>query len=725
MNPFQNKTKKPALPDSQTAVMLRSTLSQLNKNSSLLSSQVARGAFALESLDDETVLAMDQAADGLNTALEHIFQEAGFKATPQQKQSAMIAGMMGGDVNAYLGHAVSLEGYTAKNTDVVIIGAADAIAQRPAMEAYDEKELKNSIAYSVAYNMNSPRQDAFGEAFFPTVVVNPDQVGYQISIRLTYVYPEVRRNIDGSVNDFKKRNIIQAIVDPSILKTEQLKVVPVYRDESKANFVDAALLAPKNITFEGETITTSALKFDNKFSLLGISQTPALLETGVMDSTDALDAAITLQNVYMSVAGKVANVDTTEVFKFMTANMPLSNFIAMQQDDYRMMQVTFMTEGLLVTGNTKTVGGATSGVLAAIAANKVSVRLELTVNGTVNVELGTTNLMASKVRVKSVTDEDGNLLSLTAPGIGKDIADLFATAEAIGYDLAAQRTNSNRRQRGTLLGQTIQNQVYNVPLRSPITIPRPQMVGDQNDASDLAALISTTRIRISNAAVDKLLETADQLKELVAQNDLLENNLPILGIARHLVTAFYDEFTVDVQAQMNNLTSNEKYDDIGATLINQLRDLVYRMLVKSAYQAAADALAGGIAPMPDVIIGTDPKTARYLMVSGDLRTLGTEVNIKLVTTLNLQMRDTIIVAFGQPNAGDGTPNPLHYGNMVWKPEMTLIMPTQRNGSNSKEITVTPSFNHIVNVPIMARIYVKGITEAVVNKSVIAMQDVTP
>lgn len=718
MNPFQNKTRKPSLAKSQTAVILDSVMKAMRNNPGVVSQTVARSAFAMEGLDEAAIVELDEASNTLETALEQIFQETEFKPTTQQKSAAMIAGLMSGDVSTYLSHSVSLEGYSAKNTDVVITGAADAIAQRPAMEAYDEKELKNSVAYSVAYNLNSPRQDAFGEAFFPTVVVNPDQVGYQISIRLIQVYPEVRRNIDGSVNDFKKRNVIQAIVDPSILKNEHLKVVPVFRNESKDHFVDETLLPTKNITFEGEEVTTSALKFDNKFSLLGISQTQALLDTGILDSTDALDAAITLKNLYV----KVTNGTTDEVIKFNTTNLPLSNFIGMQQDDYRMMQLTFLTEGLLVNGNTKTVAGTDSTVLAAVKTNNVSVRLAITVSGTVNVETGTTQLIASKIDVKSVTDEDGMLLSTTTAGIGKTVADLFKTAEPLGYDLDAQRTNSNRRQRGTLLGQTVQNQVYNVPLRSPITIPRPQTVGDQNDASDLAALISTTRIRISNAAVEKLLETAASLRELVAQNDLLENNLPILGVARHLVTAFYDEFEVDVEASLNNLTSNEKYNDVSATLVNALRDLVYRMLVKSAYQAAADALAGGIAPMPDVIIGTDPKTARYLMTSGDLRTLGTEVNVKLVTTLNQNMRDKIIVAFGQPNAGDGVPNPLHFGNMVWKPEMTLIMPTQRNGANSKEITVTPSYNHIVNVPIMAMIHVKGITEAVMTKSVVATHE---
>lgn len=723
MNPFQNKTKKPAVEKSALAISLESISSMMNQNSFVLTEKVAHGAMALEGIDDEVVGAMDAACEGLQASLESIFQSMEVAPGKQQRKAAQIAAMMTGGVSEYVNGGVALEDFhnafsKEKNTDMVVTSGGNVLDnRRMALEAYDEKELKNSAAYSVAWNLNAPRQDAFGELFFPTITLNPDQVGYQISIRLVQVYPELRRSIDGAVNDIKARSIIQALIDPSIMRSETLVVYPVYRTESASHFVDTNLLPTRTVVVDGEEITTSAMKFDNAYSLLGISQTQALLDTGLMDSTDALDAAISLKNLYLNV-GATGSATGNEVFKFKTDMLPLANFVSMQQDDYRMMQLTFITQALQISPKTLTVGATPSVLLKAITDNNVSVRLQVTVTGTVNVELGTTNLFASKVGVVSVTNEDGELLSLTQPGVGKDVYDLFANTAALGYDLSANRTNSNRRQRGQLLRITYQNQAYNIPLRAPITIPRPQMIGDQNDASDLAALISATRARISNDAVSKLLETAAQLKELSSQNDLVENNLPILGVARHLVTAFYDEIDLDVAATLNNLTSNQKYDDISATLVNTLRDLVYRMLTLSGYQAAADALSGGIAPMPTILIGTDPKTARYLLVTGDMRTLGSEVNVEIRTTLNLEMRNKIIVAFGQPNASDGTPNPLHFGNMVWKPELTLIMPTQRNGSNSKEITVTPSYNHIVNTPIMGVINVSGISEAVAAKSVI-------
>ena len=49
--------------------------------------------------------------------------------------------------------------------------------------------------------------------------------------------------------------------------------------------------------------------------------------------------------------------------------------------------------------------------------------------------------------------------------------------------------------------------------------------------------------------------------------------------------------------------------------------------------------------------------------------------------------------------------------MAWKPELTLVMPISRNGQISKELTVSPSFLHIVNLPILGVIEVSGIEDS--------------
>jgi len=690
----------------------------LNSNGhTFVSKSMAAGAMAMESMDPVMAQEVERSISGLNTALEGIVAQhgAGFaKMTESQRNAGIVAAVISGDIGTFLRQPIARSVVANESTSFISPQGGDFTTDRPreALEAYDEKENKNAIVYSVAYNMQAARQDEFGEAFFPTIVVTPDQVGFTVSIRLVSVYNEVRRQISGNVDSFNKRNIIQAVIDPTILKNDQTRMVPVYRDESKAHFVDTALVAPQNILLEEEAITTSPLAVGKKFSLLAISQTDALLETGLQDTTDSIDTAIALSGLYV----KLGNGSGAEVIKFNTLRLPLATFTYSVQGNYRLMQLAFTSSSLLINDKTTNVSGAASTILDPVVSGEYSVRLGVSVSGSVNCELGDTSVFASEVEVVSITDKDGNLLDLAA-GVGKTLHDLFAGASVIGYDLDARRTNLNRRMRGQLLDTTFYNQVYAVPLRSPITVPRPLTIGDANDSSDLAALITATHIRTSNAAVEELLKVEDYLSEYVNANDKMGTTTPeILGVSRFLVKPFFESFTLDIGTVIDSLKSHERAADIQAVLVNKLRDLVYRMYRDSGYKAAADALAGGMAPTPTVIIGTDPVISRYLTVTGDFRTLGNDFNVKIVSTLNQNMAGKIIMSFGVFDGGmEGVPNPMHFGNMAWKPELTLVLPLHRNGANSKELTVSPSFLHVTNLPIMASITVVGLTDVVSKK----------
>jgi len=682
-----------------------------------VSKSISRSAISLEGMDATVELEVQRSIGSLSTALESIVATHGTgfaKLTQAQRDAGVAAAIISGDIPGFIQAPISRNVVASESVSFISPSGGDFTSERmrQALEAYDEKENKNAVVYSVAYNMQAARQDEFGETFYPTVVVTPDQVGFTVSIRLIQVYNEVRRQITGNLDQFNKRNIIQAVIDPTILQNDMTKIVPVYRAESAHNFVDAALLPPKDVVVaDGESVTTSAYAVGKSFSLLGISQTAALLETGLQDTTDSIDTAITLAAIYMQLGAGA----TAEVIPFATQRLPLAVFTYSVQQNYRLMNVQFTTKSLLVNANTKDVTGAASAILAPVIAGDFQVRLGISVSGGVNLELADTSLFASNISVVSVIDNSGASLDLTA-GTGLAIATLFADAKMIGYDLDARRTNLNRRMRGQMLDTTYYNQVYAVPLRSPITVPRPLTLGDVNDSTDLAALITATHIRTSNEAVAELLRVESYLAEYVgvtAPANLGAAAPEILGVSRFLITPFYEYAEIDVNAQIDSLKSHERSADIQAVLVNKLRDMAYRMYRDSGYKAAADALAGGVAPTPTIIIGTDPVLSRYLTVSGDFRTLGNDFNVKIVSTLNRTMAGKIIMTFGVFDSGmDGVPNPMHFGNMAWKPELTLVLPIHRNGANSKELTVQPSFLHVTNLPIMSSLVVTGISDVV-------------
>jgi hypothetical protein len=156
-------------------------------------------------------------------------------------------------------------------------------------------------------------------------------------------------------------------------------------------------------------------------------------------------------------------------------------------------------------------------------------------------------------------------------------------------------------------------------------------------------------------------------------------------------------------------------------LINTIRDMVYTMYTSSAYKAAADAMFDGAAPKPLIIIGTDPTIARYLTLVGDTRTFGDQFDFKIVSTLDSRLSGKIFVTLGCEQAyGSGTPNPLHFGAMAWSPEATVMMPITRNGAISHELTVSPRFRHVTNLPILGVLTVTNIPAVVTGKVTLAV-----
>lgn len=673
-------------------------------NSHMVTANVAKSAFALESISDSDLHALNGVSGALETALESIVVELGIGklGTQAQMAAATAAGVMAGDFKGFLARKQEPLGVSTESMTVVTSNVADGMSERSfALEAYDERENRNAVIYSIAYNYQAARQDEFGETFFPTITLTPENVGFGITVNLMMVYDGAERKISGSFEDFKKKNIIRAVADHTVLKKEQTRITPVHRAQSADKF--AAGIAPYAVLIEGESITTAPLAFGKKLDLLGLSQTDTLLATGIQDQTDTLDPTINLQSVYADFGG--------DVLKFNVANLPTSNFTFAQQGNYRLQALAFTTSSVLINKNTKRMDGSALTDLAAAVTNDWIVRLEMHVTGNSNIETGETSVYGNRLSVASIQDATGQFLDLTA-GAAAAFVTAIEAGVLVGYDLQAYRTNVNRRQRGQLIDVTRQTQLYNVPLRSPITTMHPATVDGQTDASDVQALVTATRIRTSNEAVSSLLSTATLLSDYVDARDVTGVGPDVLGVGRHFVRPAFRYLKLDIDTSIDSVKSHERAADIQAVLVNQLRDMAYNLYRDSEYKAAADALAGGIAPVPEVIIGTDPITARYINVTGDLRTLGGEFNVRIVSTLDIRMQGKIIMVFGVMDESRNTqPNPLNFGNMIWAPELVLTANLSRGNTYSRETVVQPKYTFCVHCPIMGVMEIDGIADA--------------
>lgn len=669
---------------------------------------------SMESLEPAIAAGVQQNVAQIEDTLKVIFAEQfGIESFEDfQLEAAAIIAAASGDLIKYSSEAYKTSEQL-KVTDAVSIsgginGDFDYLDKVVSAEAFSEQELRAQLPLSVAYNFLASRQNEFGEAFFPTQTLTPDQAALLLKVRKYNVFEQVRHSVTGSPTDFKWRNLVEAARDASILANETTLIVPIFTGTNDAawngdgNFAyfmaDTYITGGYTKTIDGYTVATRPLRPGVELDLIGISQHPGLI--GQADHSDAIDAKANLAAVYVAVND---GSNPIEVFKFNTSQLPRSEFNKTPEGNYREIGLQFATDSFFLDTDSLTIAGAASVALNGVTAGD-KVRLSLEMSGRINTETGRTNVFPSGVGA-TVIDENGTVISNAASGF---------TYTVVGYDLTARRSNANRRSQGMLASPTEEEERYVIPLGSPITSTSP--VGTNRDAADLQTLVNITRVRNSNNAVTALLNYADTLRAYVGS---VNSNVKatVQGLGRHLVTpTFYEMSAVnsnalDLPATINSLTSSERYADISAALVNAIRDVASRLVRDSGYLQALDIVSGGQEMEYEVIIGTDQYISRFIMVSGDTRTLGNGMDAVIVTTPDSRMDNKIMVGLRRKNVQGY--DPLSSGTMAYIPELASSIQTARNGATYKEATVQPRTLHIPVLPVLGYIEVVGLTDVLV------------
>lgn len=184
---FSTKLKK-SRDTTVTGRVVESVQGLLNEQRSTMTA--IGGIIGLESLNDSQETELGHAVSAWQTDFSRIAQELSIEnLQPSQVESATAAAVAVSNITSFLGTAPVVVGQGGLNSTFVgMEGLSDASATRMAsFESYDEKDNRNAVAYTVAYNLIAGRQNEFGELFFPTVTVTNDNVGVSVSIRLIQV----------------------------------------------------------------------------------------------------------------------------------------------------------------------------------------------------------------------------------------------------------------------------------------------------------------------------------------------------------------------------------------------------------------------------------------------------------------------------------------------------------------------------------------------------------
>lgn len=682
---------------------LSAKVAQLTASRNMSDKQIGEMAIATENLSEANTQQLTSVYNNFETTLRATVADSGMAVEGYQIEAATIAGMMG--TNPMAAMAARPRALPA-NSVVVDSGSSDSYTERSfSMEAYDERENRNAQMNSIVYNLLSSRQDEFGETLFPTIITSPNEIGVTIAMKLFFVFNDFKRSATGALANYNRKNLIRAYADTEILKNELTRVVPVLRTGgSDANLDKFAAVTDVPSYTEalgvGVLVPTGALKVDTKVDLIAISQTNELLQSGVMGPTDALDSFIKLDKLFI----KVADGAATDVFAIDMADLPQSVFTYSAQGNSRRMVLNMDTDSLVFSSKIKKLDGTALTALDELATQ--SARVQLTISGNVSLDKGDCSVTRGQLSLVTLRNAANQLVT------GADfttMAGKIAACEIIGYTLTAFRANSNLRQRGQLVDTQTEYRVIPVRFRSPLSILAPTARDSADDTSAIQTLVTATGIRASNEAVNALIRTEVSLDNYSPVADASGTLPEMSAIGHFMVKPVFYKAALDLANMVDSRTSHERIKDIRAALVEKIRYYANEMYRSSEYQAASAVLTGNTSGKPTVIVATDPVLHNYLTADGDLRTLGESFDVVVVSTLASPIVGKIYITFGVFDQTRNTSiNPLNFGNMLYTPELVLNLPISRDGQVSKELTVTPRFTHIVNLPVMTALTISGL-----------------
>ena len=704
---------------SSSDVRLFNELSAALLDQAPVTAAVGGRIFATENIAEHEVAQVQTAASNLQATLASVASQLGFKGSVMVQEAAAVQGALcASSASNFFARKDTIP--TMSSKDVHVVGASGVpnyLGHRSsiiAAEAFDNRETRSAVLYTMAFNYSLARQDEFGETVWPTLTLPADQVGFGIVVNRLTVHRGVSHTIDGKVVDFGKVDLMRAAADYTVLLREKTRIYPVARATNVDKLVPVGKIAAKPFNNEGVDILTAPYRTGVDIGIIGMSQTDAMLEGGSANQTDTLDPAISLENVYLEIGG--------DILKFNVYAHPTANFTYAPQDLDKQRNLTFRSKAVQVKPTTVQYDGTALGDLAVVGTKSLTLILEVQASGIANIEFGSAQVFGNLVKLVKVLDVDGEVLAETNSDV-QDLRTVFANAAMIGYDLRAYRTNINMRERGNFIDRTSFTQLYEVPLLSPVTAQRPQNTDGQMDGGDFEALVTTTRFRLMGDAVTAILDNCKELDEFVSSGLTNTDEIPsVLGAARfHVKPVFFGPAPIDVTTIVDSITSADRLKDLQSAIVNIIRDHAFRMYVHSEYQAAASAL--GQQGPATVIIATDPIIHRYIMLDGDLRTLTEKFNIKVVSTLDRRMTGKVFITFGVFDENrNQAPNILNWGNLVWAPEVVMSASVPRGESMSRETIVQPRYRFVMHCPIAAMLQFTNIPD-VLNRQPIQFHNV--
>lgn len=598
-------------------------------------------------------------------------------------------------------------------------------SDRVVMEAYDDSNFKDAVGYSVVWNIVAARQSNAVENIWPTLTLEPQRSHIEAIVQFQVFHQEVRHKSSGDKVDFGRILMLETIVNGELLDDNIIKCVPVYEETvSDQHFIDPTVIAHREVTVDGETVTTGPLLVGVEHGLLGLSQAAIGGLTGELNSASQLAPMPRMENLYVRITNKdgkasVIRIDATVLSR--------GSFVGNQEGNIRDTSLNMNAPGLGLDAKTVDVTGAPAEALAFLrtpAFQNHRLEYQMKVYGDCNLETGNTEIQPASGRISSVKIRQafGHFSAEKDTAVAKELTDAIAKIELIAFDIDASRTNIDRRQRGPLTNVTAEFEKYYVRLGSPISTIFPATEAQSN--VDLIAPMTATRIKNDFYGIKALFRYSEVLSGLAISNDATLPRAPIKAIGRHIMTPYYKHYVISAVDILDSNRSKNKLEDLQHAILNYMRDAIIRGMRDSKLELALQVQTGSADSKHTLAMITNQILGKYLFQLGDTRILGalpypvvadTHAS-ELLGTYGSDEHELFIV----PTLPGTQANPLSFGHHLWKPELASTLQVTRDNSTNREIVVQPCNEWHMFCPWILRFTIKDLTHAMTAKTPLAV-----
>lgn len=581
-------------------------------------------------------------------------------------------------------------------------------------EAFDGSDARNLVLFNVIVNMGASRSEDFVEAFCPTIVLKPFEVGLTTTVEYPEYISNYFRSKDKAVLAEKLANpkpMIKSIFDKDIMMQQRTKIVPIKDSSEVSNQWLTQFSYKTSVT--GKEVNSGYYKIGQKIDILTLDQNEKVVANGGANHTDNVLPEASLE--YLIVGLKTAS--GVKYIKVKAKGLGGAIFMPAQVGNMNDLTLKFSEQVFSVTvGETETVDKQKYNPTELNSNVGARIYFELSLDGSMNTVTSTTVVTGQPGRIVAI-EKDGVSLDLAKEGAA--IVSAITEISVVGYSLDAYKANTNIREAGQLIRNQGSLLHYGLRWKSPASCEGgiAEYTGESSDFRHVNSLITHLTNVANYEGVNSIVSYYNETLPAMAGNKVgtFKNNANDYSLNASLVECYYNHSKLVLTEMVDSLESKDRCVCIREALRSKLSQDAMVMLLESNYANAFENVYGGTNKKPTVLIGCDPYIKYYLCYGekSNKFALTDEYDVVVVSTRNPLMKGKMIMTLSTTDTIGSIDSiqKLGTGFKLMSPAATLNFDMLSvDGTQIKRATAIPRYDYYHTLDIAHCYDVEGIDE---------------